>query len=387
MPPANPPRTLRDLHNHATAMPPAAEEDYAGGTASDNNNNNNLVGLRSVHHIPTLPEAAQARQMLDRVVKEFAPIASRRGYRVTSVSELCCCHDGLDFRETTTGKRSRKLRKVSANIWGYNRTTQHGGGRPSVHSIHLRLRHAQQHGRFLAYEDVAGTLAHELAHCEHGPHNANFYKLMDSILDEHASLMAAAHTTRGFGSAVDEASTVTAFGGTGQRLDGSTSKTDGAMTTTAPPRGYTLGGDTNFTQWMTPREAAVAAALARQRQQHLRLRGNSCCRPCIVTDDADDEGAVIDVDATVPPVAARSKRRPTATIDEENQKPRKVNARAAKKGTTVIDLTSDNEDDKPTRKPAAKPSSRAPWSCRACTFLNPPSRATTACEVCQTPCA
>jgi hypothetical protein len=384
MPPANPPRTLRDLHNYAAGMPPAAEEDSAAGTASGDNNN--LVGLRSVHHIPTLPEAAQARQMLDRVVQEFAPIATRRGYRVTSVSELCCCHDGLDFRETGK-RRSRKLRKVSANIWGYNRTTQHGGGRPSVHSIHLRLRHAQQHGRFLAYEDVAGTLAHELAHCEHGPHNANFYKLMDSILDEHASLMAAAHTTRGNGAfgSTDDASS--AFGGTGQRLGGSSLATTDGATITAPPRGYTLGGDTNFTQWMTPREAAVVAALARQRQQQLRLRGNSCCRPCLVTDDDDDEGAVIDVDATIPPVAARSKRRPTATIDEENQKPRKVNARKAKKGTTVIDLTSDNEDDKPTRKPAAKPSSRAPWSCRACTFLNPPSGATTACEVCQTPCA
>ena len=35
MPPANPPRTLRDLHNYAAGMPPAAEEDSAAGAEED----------------------------------------------------------------------------------------------------------------------------------------------------------------------------------------------------------------------------------------------------------------------------------------------------------------------------------------------------------------
>jgi hypothetical protein len=115
-----------------------------------------------VCHIPTLPNAAHAKELLDRVVLEFAPIVARRNYNLVSVSEFCCCNDGLDFEKST-----RKRRKQSNNLLGYNQS-RWGRGKIKSHTIHIRIRHATAHGIFMDYEDVAGTLAHELAHCEVG---------------------------------------------------------------------------------------------------------------------------------------------------------------------------------------------------------------------------
>jgi DNA-dependent metalloprotease WSS1 len=233
-------------------------------------------------HIPTLPKAEQAQQLLQRVVREFEPIAKQRGYNVQSVSELCCCGDGLDH---LPGRR-RKLRKVANNIWGYNQTTW--GGQRKSHTIHLRLRHPTDHSKFLLYEDVAGTMAHELAHCEHGPHNDKFFKLMDEILEQHAVLMASGLSSQGY--------TMPAFGGTGQKLGGNSTGSSIASIQDArrkqqqhlQNRGYKLGGDNAFTKWMTPAEAAVVAAEARRRMQQLRLRGDRCCRPVTIHIDDDE---------------------------------------------------------------------------------------------------
>ena len=257
-----------------------------------------------VYHITTLPLAHEARTLLDRVVREFLPIIQRRQYNVTSISEMCCCGDGLD---SIRGRR-RKCRIMGKNIWGYNMTTttqqqqqQQHGRRSSSHAIHLRLRHVSAHTtRLHLYEDVAGTLAHELAHCVHGPHNKAFYKLMDEIFDEHAQSMAAQLTmTDVGGSGSKNALSMPAFGGTGHVLGTRSSSTPTAVPLNpqqlAAARlqalgGTVLGGNNASIKRHTPQEAALAAALLRQTQQQVRLRGNRACQPCtIVIDDDDDE--------------------------------------------------------------------------------------------------
>ena len=250
-----------------------------------------------VYHITTLPLAHEARTLLDRVVREFLPIIQRRQYNVTSISEMCCCGDGLD---SIRGRR--KCRIMGKNIWGYNMTTQQQHGRrSSSHAIHLRLRHVSAHTtRLHLYEDVAGTLAHELAHCVHGPHNKAFYKLMDEIFDEHAQSMAAQLTmTDVGGSGSKNALSMPAFGGTGHVLGTRSSSTPTAVPLDpqqlAAARlqalgGTVLGGNNASMKRHTPQEAALAAALLRQTQQQVRLRGNRACQPCtIVIDDDDDE--------------------------------------------------------------------------------------------------
>jgi hypothetical protein len=356
-------------------------------------------------HILSLPNADQAKTLLERVVREFEPIAKQRGYNVLSVSELCCCNDGLDFDPTANGKKRRKRRKMANNIWGYNQTTS-SSSRKS-HTIHLRLRHTtNHHTRFLPYEDVAGTLAHELAHCVHGPHDAKFYKLMDEILDQHAGLMASGLSSNG--------ASIPSFAGAGQALGGNQNMAGARQQQQkqALP-GYKLGGENLFTQWMTPAEAAVAAAEARRRQQQLRLRGDHCCRPCTITiDDSDEEGEEED-DAVEPGKAAATpfeksrsipnnddnKKRPstiapTETIDIENLRPSvakkpksksKVPAVASLPTSGCIDLTEDSGDDVTVGRPKKATTSRTlphdEWPCIKCTFVNVPRAL--ACSICQ----
>ena len=51
------------------------------------------------------------------------------------------------------------------------------GGR----EIKIRLIEFGSKDQYLPYEAIIGTLLHELCHNEVGPHNAQFYKLLDQI--------------------------------------------------------------------------------------------------------------------------------------------------------------------------------------------------------------
>lgn len=324
--------------------------------------------------------------MLERVVREFEPIVQRRKYNVRSVSELCCCNDGLDFEPN----RQRKLRKSSDNIWGYNQTTWHGGSKS--HTIHLRLRHATGHSLFHVYEDVAGTLAHELAHCEYGPHNDKFYKLMDEILEEHSALMASKITFNG--------QSLPSFGGSGYVLGGTTSLQQARQQQSS--HGYKLGGDTAFTQWMTPKEAAAVAAEARRRQQQMRLRGDRCCRPCTI--EIDDDGNAKELKDSSS--NGGDSKKPLESSDGNESGEGGTNRKRAL--TLKEDALRDDENRKPSAKfnPLAKPPTDAPrwidltsssspidhasvavaslpsWPCWRCTFLNQHSSMN--CDMCET---
>ena len=51
-----------------------------------------------------------------------------------------------------------------------------------VHSrgIYIRLRRPQSH-EFLPYDDIFGTMCHEVTHIVHGSHSAEFYEEMEVI--------------------------------------------------------------------------------------------------------------------------------------------------------------------------------------------------------------
>ena len=179
--------------------------------------------------------------------------------------------------------------------------------------------------------------------------------------------------------------------------------------------GYKLGGEIFFTQWMTPAEAAVAAAEARRRQQQLRLRGDHCCRPCTIEiDDSEDDEEVDDDAVETGKAEARpfeesrsipnnddNKKRlstiaPAETIDIENLQPTvakkpksKVPAVASlpTSGSGCIDLTEDSGDDeavtvgRPKKATISRMSQHDEWPCIQCTFVNLPRAL--ACSICQ----
>lgn len=56
--------------------------------------------------------------------------------------------------------------------------------------VKIRLRPHNRDSEFYPWEHTLGTMLHELTHNEVGPHNANFYKLLDEITKECEDLMA-----------------------------------------------------------------------------------------------------------------------------------------------------------------------------------------------------
>ncbi|KAJ2558024.1 hypothetical protein EV175_001003 [Coemansia sp. RSA 1933] len=64
--------------------------------------------------------------------------------------------------------------------------------------IRIRLRPAQDRSQFLRYEDLLGTMLHELVHIVRGPHDAEFYKILDELKAEAEVLLAKGYTGDGF---------------------------------------------------------------------------------------------------------------------------------------------------------------------------------------------
>ncbi|KAL7747185.1 hypothetical protein RI367_007396 [Sorochytrium milnesiophthora] len=62
----------------------------------------------------------------------------------------------------------------------------------------IRLRPASDSNAFYDLEHVVGTLMHELTHIVHGPHDARFYKLLDTLQDEYDALVSSGYSGEGF---------------------------------------------------------------------------------------------------------------------------------------------------------------------------------------------
>ena len=155
-------------------------------------------GVTRYYCIPGLLHADEVARMLKQIAREFAPIIKRRGYQVYSVSEMCCCGDGLDMNELGGHlKRVKDGAKIAGHeqheCGGYNRTRFTGKSK-TRHTIHLRVRLVQNHNVIIPYGMVVNTMCHELAHCvHHGGHPPAFYDLMEEIKQEYQSVVMGKH--------------------------------------------------------------------------------------------------------------------------------------------------------------------------------------------------
>jgi len=349
-------KTIRDLEGAAGASSSSVGSNRVVGKPKFHGSDYKITGNSdppTLYHISTLNNDNIAKTLLERVVAEFLPILRRRGYNVRTISEMCCCSDGLD-----SICRRKGGRRMGNNVWGYNQTIT-GRGR-KYHEIHVRLRQPTAHNEcFLPYEDVAGTLAHELAHCERGPHDKQFFSIMESILDEHAELLASGITR---GAVIAD----TSFMGSGQRLGGRC--TDRKRSRLLQNAGSKLGRDKATQSQMSLAEAAAAAAEMRKRQ--LRLKGVHCCRPCVIEiDDDEEEEEEENIDDQL--VGSIDGKRETGSSTQTVKRQR----------VEVIDLTDDTC--RPSNSKGPEIQRYQNWTCKACTFLN--SSFLTSCEVCESP--
>ncbi|KAG6425767.1 hypothetical protein SASPL_109971 [Salvia splendens] len=113
-----------------------------------------LNDLNKVWEIKPLKKVREdeAREILERVAKQVQPIMRKRKWKVKVLSEFCPSNPSL----------------LWLNI---------GGGV----EVKLRLRRPNNEWDFFPYDLILNTMLHELCHNEHGPHNADFYKLLDEL--------------------------------------------------------------------------------------------------------------------------------------------------------------------------------------------------------------
>jgi hypothetical protein len=149
-----------------------------------------------------MPNADQTAATLRRLAQEFVPIIRQRQYNVVSVSEFCCCGDGMDYQFGGQSLSVRPGERIagheSERVMGYNRVVlpngkQRNGRKQYFHidterytsSIHLRLRSPYDHTQLISYEQVCENFCHELAHCVYHDHSIEFYALMRDIQKQH----------------------------------------------------------------------------------------------------------------------------------------------------------------------------------------------------------
>lgn len=174
----------------------------------------------------------EARKILQNVAKQVEPIMHKRRWKVTLLSEFCPSNPSL----------------LGLNI---------GGGA----EIKLRLRKQNREWDFFPFENILDTMLHELCHNVHGPHNGEFYKLLDEI---RAELME--HMAKGTGGSFQGYNTP------GRQLGGSqplSSLTQNALVAAQnrarnaglmPSGPRRVGGDISIRAALRPGEAAAMAA-------------------------------------------------------------------------------------------------------------------------------
>ncbi|PWA86194.1 WLM-like protein [Artemisia annua] len=177
----------------------------------------------------------EAKQILEKVAKQVQPIMRKRKWKVKLLSEFCPPNPAL----------------LGLNV---------NGGE----EVQLRLRRQNNEWDFFPYEQILDTMLHELCHNQFGPHNADFYNLLDEIRKECEELMAKGITGSGQG-----------FDLRGKRLGGYSRQPPlsslrqkalsaaenrvqrGTLLPSGPKR---LGGDSSMKEVLSPIQAAAMAA-------------------------------------------------------------------------------------------------------------------------------
>ena len=333
---------------------------------SNSNSNSNSIGY--IQHIPNLPAENEGRRMLEQLAAEFGPIVERRGWRVLALTEMCCCGDG-DAHCTTQHSNSnvRRRRKgpgriMSHNVQGYNMAR--GDARTSL-GIHVRLRRVKSHG-LLPYSDVAGVMAHELAHIQIGAHSAEFYELVEEIATQHATFLVSGNVLgkdnfpmgNGNGKAYR-------LGGLSRRLDTVDVKKRAAMAAEKRVKStqllygsYILGGETkvnNIKTNVTLSELTAFAAERRQRdskwchkvneQEVIDLLGSSSEMidgDVLICQPIENHDSIIVIDNNLPPSPQKRKAKQLDSSDNAHSLKLTIDDRSKK--YDFIDLTDKSSD-------------------------------------------
>ncbi|RCH83377.1 hypothetical protein CU098_007744 [Rhizopus stolonifer] len=201
--------------------------------------------------------------------------------------------------------------------------------------INLRLRPHYDDTQFLEYEDILGTMLHEMAHIKRGPHDEQFYKLLDELKAETEVLMASGYTGEGFQSKGNQ------LGGSSNPASSRLAAAEAAKKREKlakimlPSGGVRLGGTGQ--KQSTPAQMAAKAAQKRLEDKVWCGGGQT-----IVIEDSDQEPILIQ-DSDHEEGKSLKRKRPTVEDPDNNKK---------------VKRTTQGDGDA--------------WKCSTCTFENKP---------------
>ncbi|KAG1461026.1 hypothetical protein G6F46_005118 [Rhizopus delemar] len=195
-----------------------------------------------------------ALTILKRLASQVKPILVKRSWKIKNLCEFF---------------------PTNPNLLGVN--VNHGW------KINLRLRPHYDDSQFLEYNDILGTLLHEMAHIVRGPHDEQFYKVLEELRTETENLMASGYVGEGFHSKGHQlGSSLLNPTNSRQAAAEAAAKRQKLSKIMIPTGGVRLGG--NAEKDLTP--AQMAARAAQKRLEDKVWCGGS---QTIVIEDSEEE--------------------------------------------------------------------------------------------------
>ncbi|XP_021720302.1 nuclear pore complex protein Nup153-like [Chenopodium quinoa] len=300
----------------------------------------------------------EARKILENVVKQVQPILRKHKWKVEVLSEFS----------------SSNPSHMGLNI---------GGGA----EIKLRLRRPERKWDFFSDEQVLDTMLHELCHNEHGPHNADFYKLFDELRQECEESMA--RGTKGAGRRVDLSER--RMGGSSQppplpffRQNAWTAAERRAQHGTLLPSGpRNIGGNNSMMVDLTPVQAAAMVSERRLRDdlwcgtQSLRTNGQEPSNNAFSSVGSSNTASSSTESGYNASSAMGSSYYASSSIESSNN-----TSSSMKSQRPISSLQAQPRASLQSQPPHGKIESQGSWQCSMCTLINKPLAL--ACEACQT---
>eukprot|EP00045_Choanoeca_perplexa_P013782 m.157539 g.157539 ORF g.157539 m.157539 type:complete len:330 (-) comp16452_c0_seq11:2195-3184(-) len=308
-----------------------------------------------------------AQELLEKAAKQVLPVMKKRGWHIGLLVEFFPKNPNL----------------LGLNV---NRTQK----------ICVRLRPHNNPRGFYPYEDILGTLLHELTHIVRSPHDDVFYKQLDELKDEVEGLMV--RERFGIGPAALSKTSVDTFTGQGNTVGGKPPLGSRAADPREAARKAALArnsgrrlGSASTDDWKKkdPRAMAVEAAVRRRRDQgwcanaqagliqvqdeDTLAQGHWQCRVCTLI-NTKALAPVCEMCGAARPQGAGSKTLPdTALLDDHHHLPlsSSVAPHSCSKSATPAPIAGlgSLQDTR--------------WSCVRCTFAN--HMALPSCEICGEP--
>ncbi|KAI9018960.1 WLM domain-containing protein [Hyaloraphidium curvatum] len=306
----------------------------------------------------------EAAAILRKIASQVRPIMKKRGWFVGALKEFYPANHSLHGLNVNRGQQ-----------------------------ILLRLRHGGDEKSFYDFDHCLGTMLHELVHIVRGPHDAQFYKLLDELNKEYDGLLASGFKGDGFdapGKRVGEGvshdppphlARQKAVEAAQKRL-----RYNGWIGTAQS--GQKLGGSSDLKSLervYNPGQLAAMAAEKRAAQDRIWCGSDE-------HEHSGNDGAGEPVQASASSASLPAPaRNPSPAADErdgdqggkEKEEPARAKDRLQPKGAVeVISLDSDDEGAvyRPPPKPRPESGQQTGWSCAACTLRNPATK--TRCDAC-----